>query len=67
MATGKKYDYSWIPAVLGSWKEFANTKLGYRCAWCYRETDDPIIGHDGFCPCPALHFLNNEYLKNKVK
>ena len=33
---------------------------GLGCHWCGRPTRDPLKGHDGFCPVPAMFTLEAE-------
>lgn len=33
---------------------------GGRCRSCGRETNDQVVGHDGFCPVPALAVMTQE-------
>ena len=33
---------------------------GGGCHWCGRDTRDPMKGHDGFCPVPAMFALDTD-------
>ena len=42
------YDARLLPGVMQMWHD------GFGCNSCTRDTKDPIEGHDGMCPVPAL-------------
>lgn len=57
MATTKAYNLEdMLPGVLNGWQSLEC------CQWCHRETNDPIEGHDGFCPVPAVTLLARAHL-----
>lgn len=52
MATTADYNLRYmLPGVLSA----SFDALG--CRSCRRQTHDPVVGHDGFCPVPALYLL----------
>lgn len=55
MSTDVSYDLGrMLPGVLD------NALNGGRCRSCGRETNDQVVGHDGFCPVPALAVMTQE-------
>lgn len=49
------YDHATMfEGVKGVWCD------GGGCHWCGRDTRDPLKGHDGFCPVPAMFMLEAE-------
>lgn len=43
-----------LPGVLNAWHDAAG------CRSCGRKTHDPLTGHDGYCPVPAMFSLRAE-------